>query len=171
MSLISDFQRELLNSIMGVECKRLNLVRKHDKNLSTLGEFSFPCLSNTKVWGEEKDINKVRNTALRSLSLDRIEAQKEICVVFLNREYALGKLFRAAKDPDVECCDATTNEIVESKDASTNTDLINPDDLDLTSARAVFVSDIIGRFLGTLSVILSDFLLINGYLCFTAVPF
>jgi len=140
---------------MGVECKRLNLVRKHDKNLSTLGEFSFPCLSNTKVWGEEKDINKVRNTALRSLSL----------------EYALGKLFRAAKDPDVECCDATTNEIVESKDASTNTDLINPDDLDLTSARAVFVSDIIGRFLGTLSVILSDFLLINGYLCFTAVPF
>ena len=148
MSLISDFQRELLNSIMGVECERLNLVRKHDKNLSTLGEFSFPCLSNTKVWGEEKDINKVRNTALKSLSLDRIEEQKEIYVVFLNREYALGKLFGDAKDPDVKCCDAPTNAIVESNDASTNTDSVNIDDLDLTSARAVFVSDIIGKLKG-----------------------
>ena len=134
MSLISDFQRELLTSIVGSESARTNLVRKHDKNLSVLGEFSFPSLTNSRVWDRVGNLSSVQSSSFKSLRIDRIEEQKDICVVFLNREYALKKLFGVCRDSDFW-----------SNNGLNDAELgIDPVTLDLTSARAVLVSQILG---------------------------
>lgn len=136
---IADFQREILNSITGrsetgSETKSLNLVRKHDKNLSEVGDFSFPSLSNSKVWGNLGDLNHVRTNLLKSPGIDRIEEQKDVCSVFLNQEYTLGKLFGSSGESE-----ARRNEI------SPSDQTVDHGNLDLTAARAAFVSDILGR--------------------------
>eukprot|EP00090_Calanus_glacialis_P024834 TRINITY_DN38551_c0_g1_i1.p1 TRINITY_DN38551_c0_g1~~TRINITY_DN38551_c0_g1_i1.p1 ORF type:complete len:386 (-),score=87.96 TRINITY_DN38551_c0_g1_i1:24-1181(-) len=127
-SFVIQFKKRLLNTI----CKSWNdssiqLIRKHDKNLEK-GDFSFPNLSNEKVWGKlEVQTFDLVEISKSSPKIEKIETVGACSVVFLKRESVFTEFF--LRNP-------IHSSNVETKPSIVNFDTGKPNSSKLTSARA-----------------------------------
>jgi len=127
-SFVIQFKKGLLNTI----CKSWNesslqLIRKHDKNLEK-GDFSFPNLTNEKVWGKlEVQTCDLLEISKSSPKIEKIETVGVSSVVFLKRESVLKEFFLGIPNQSSN---------VETKLSIVNFDTARPNSSKLTSARA-----------------------------------
>ena len=127
-TFVTCFKKQLLNAMSaGWSDKAMQLIRKHDKNLEK-GDFSFPNLSNDKVWAKhnihELDIKEiVKNIP----SIEKIEVNSDSCVIFLKRKIVFEEFFKKSKNYLSNQKSKTTSIV--------NFDSIKPNSSSLTSAR------------------------------------
>ena len=132
MTLLTEIKQELLKTITS-DPNKSNLIRKHDKNISKTGDFSFPSLHNSKVWGclEPSEILE-RIKRLESVKVDRVEVDRAgSCLLYLHRSSLLRSFFGRTEPQVVRVGSSVRN--LEEGEAR-----------DLTAARVHFIADILG---------------------------
>jgi len=127
-SFVIQFKKGLLNTMCkGWNESSLQLIRKHDKNLEK-GDFSFPNLSNEKVWGKlEVQTCDLLEISKSSSKIEKIEIVGASSIVFLKRESVFADFF-------LRNLNYSSN--VETKPSIVNFDTAKPNSSKLTSARA-----------------------------------
>jgi len=127
-SFVIQFKKGLLNTMCkGWNESSLQLIRKHDKNLEK-GDFSFPNLSNEKVWGKlEVQTCDLLEISKSSPKIEKIQTVGASTVIFLKRENVFADFFLRNQNHSSN---------VETKPSIVNFDTAKPNSSKLTSARA-----------------------------------
>jgi len=127
-SIVASFKKQLLNAISAdLSDKAMQLIRKHDKNLEK-GDFSFPNLSNDKVWAKHNICKLDTKDIVENIpSIEKIEINCDSCVIFLRRKNVFEEFYKNSRE-NLFSQKSKTISIV-------NFDSIKPNSSSLTSAR------------------------------------
>ena len=137
LDFIRDFKLKLLDFICEDDSEdAIRLIRKHDKNLGK-GEFSFPALSNQKVWSKFR---------LKNMNLDKIpnilpiiksfKQVGDVIIVHLNRKLVSIEHFNLQS--------STTN-LKNTNSRIINFDETKPNTSEITSARCQSLSQSLAK--------------------------
>jgi len=127
-SFVTCFKRQFLDLVTnGWSDKAMQLIRKHDKNLEK-GDFSFPNLSNDRVWGKHNIHQLDLKDIVENISIiEKIEVNADSSVIFLKRKNIFEVFFNQSKDKPSNPKDETPLIV--------NFDLVKPNSSILTNAR------------------------------------
>jgi len=125
---VTCFKKQFLDLVTnGWSDKAMQLIRKHDKNLDK-GDFSFPNLSNDRVWGKHNIHQLDLKDIVENISIiEKIEVNGDSSVIFLKRKNIFEEFFNQSKDNPSNLEDETPLIV--------NFDLVKPNSSILTSAR------------------------------------
>eukprot|EP00088_Acartia_fossae_P030056 TRINITY_DN3099_c0_g1_i8.p1 TRINITY_DN3099_c0_g1~~TRINITY_DN3099_c0_g1_i8.p1 ORF type:complete len:380 (+),score=32.00 TRINITY_DN3099_c0_g1_i8:38-1177(+) len=141
-SILEDFRHEV-TSVLGA--KNSNLIRTHDKNFGSTGDFSFPRLDNKKVWGHPGDLseNDLEDALkkVESMKILRLSHGEKSVYLWIDRQCAFRKYF-SSNFPLKKESQLESNHVVNKQDS---------DKKDLTCERVNIYSDMLQKMLSKVS--------------------
>ena len=134
MTMLTDVKQAVMAVICADDNKPLTLVRKHDKSLAKLGDFSFPSPRNAKIWGTSDQESCIEDNLSKVKIISKIIQGPKSWLVYLNRAEAMRRMFQGPQtSPD--------------KLSGSRIKVTSPENMkgDLTAARVAFLSELLGK--------------------------